>query len=423
MSLFPVTPRNLWEKASLVIGGGWMIKASAIQAIKPLLAAGMLGFERGTNGSYFDKNGQMQFAAVNTPRVDWLDPVTGSITNKPSISISRLATNLSLRSQEFDDAYWTKTAGGINTAIGTNGIQPNVAVAPDGTMTADRINFINQSNATLGMSRLYTEPTGSSTYTKSIFVKGEGSEIGKAIRMNLRRVTGGYIESNLTIILTAEWKRIELPLTLGAGNTQMNVYYYSDIGGATSALIWGAHFNIGAKADEYVPTTTASASRNAEVVPLTGCSALLGQTEGALYAEVLLTTGSQNPTIGSGIITAKASLSTRNNTVDIIRDTANNSVRFILISGGIVIFNVNFAVVAGVNKLLFNYKSGVCSFFVNGVKVGTNATPFAFTETLNAFRLGKYQETAGDEMNGRIRCAAVFPSIVPDDSAVALTTL
>jgi hypothetical protein len=47
---------------------------------------------------------------------------------------------------------------------------------------------------------------------------------------------------------------------------------------ATSVHLWGAQLEAGAYPTSYIPTTTATVTRNADVISKTGISSLIGQT-------------------------------------------------------------------------------------------------------------------------------------------------
>jgi hypothetical protein len=56
--------------------------------------------------------------------------------------------------------------------------------------------------------------------------------------------------------------------------------------GDGTIYIWGAQVEEGAYATSYIPTTTASVTRNADVLSKTGISDLLNPSEGTFYAEI-----------------------------------------------------------------------------------------------------------------------------------------
>jgi hypothetical protein len=55
-------------------------------------------------------------------------------------------------------------------------------------------------------------------------------------------------------------------------------------GGTVNA--WGAQLETGSVATSYIPTTTGTVTRNADVVSVTGVSSLLGQTSGTFYTDI-----------------------------------------------------------------------------------------------------------------------------------------
>jgi hypothetical protein len=194
------------------------------------------------------------------------------------------------RSEEFDNASWVKNATGINTAVGTNGIEPNVAVAPDGITTADRINFLNQGNPDLGITQVVSIAP-SQTYTTSIWLKGEGSDIGKQVRFRPKRATAGALVVNEVLVtLESEWVRVAVTLTMGADNVDLGFFISSNVGGATTCLIWGAQLELGSFASTYIPTTDTALTRNADVLTVTGLQDIFSGQKFAAYAEFIYDT-------------------------------------------------------------------------------------------------------------------------------------
>lgn len=89
MSIVPSpTPRNLWEKANLVLGNGFLHKTGKLQALKPLSALGELGLTRvGDTGTFVNEAGIVTPSLANTPRIDWS-------TGFPRLLLEPQSTNL-----------------------------------------------------------------------------------------------------------------------------------------------------------------------------------------------------------------------------------------------------------------------------------------------------------------------------------------
>ena len=164
--------------------------------------------------------------------------------------------NLLQQSETFTSASWGKNALGINTSIGASGIEANIANAPNGTLTADRVNFILQSDLDIGLFANYSIATTGQSFVGSIYVKGEGSNIGKQIKLRIKRSTGGsFVGVDTTITLTSDWVQItSSALTLLANNS--GVQYSMSSNDATNALIWGAQLVEGTSARDYLRTET-----------------------------------------------------------------------------------------------------------------------------------------------------------------------
>jgi hypothetical protein len=85
-----------------------------------------------------------------------------------------------------------------------------------------------------------------------------------------------------TITLTSEWTRYETKITSGtSGYIDWSIFSF---GGSTIDVAF-SQMEFGNYSTSYIPTTSASVTRNADVISKTGISSLIGQTEGVIFAD------------------------------------------------------------------------------------------------------------------------------------------
>lgn len=198
-------------------------------------------------------------------------------------------TNLLTRSQEIDNAAWTKA----NATVSADAV-----LAPDGTLTADRLTENTAPSVAHGIYRGATIVAGQ-TYSISTFGKangrsqfllwGEGdSSNGPAIAVDMAAASitatgvtagaaGGAYASSSLLALADSWYRPSVtgtaksdqtavychPLLLNApASTTPNPAQLTYTGDGTSgAYFWGAQLEVGSSPSSYIPTTTAAATR------------------------------------------------------------------------------------------------------------------------------------------------------------------
>jgi hypothetical protein len=180
------------------------------------------------------------------------------------LSVETAHTNILLRSQEFDDSAVWNNFGSSSAGLVLDAA--NSAVAPDGTMTADRL--IASQNVTIGagsycIMRQTLFAAGGSTYTYSIWLK---AGTATSVRM--------FLGDTLTITtvdvpLTSAWQRFTLTKVQGASVTLYAYLGYADqtanVNGQTF-YAWGGQVEQSAFAHSYVATAAATATCNKDEV-------------------------------------------------------------------------------------------------------------------------------------------------------------
>ena len=194
----------------------------------------------------------------------------------PSLLLEPQRSNLVTQSEYLGG--WS-----LNTA-GISSIQPNNAVSPEGLQNAYKVNFVVQSDSDLALAQTHSI-TGGSTYTYSIYIKGEGSNIGKDVVVKSKRIGGGDSAGTTTTqTLTNEWKRIDFATTYAANNINGRLLISSN--DATSCLVYGAQAELGSYPTSYIPTYGTSQTRSKDNMGTTFSSALTSGGEVSVLFDI-----------------------------------------------------------------------------------------------------------------------------------------
>lgn len=189
-------------------------------------------------------------------------------------------TNLLLQSESFGTS-WTSDDGSIAS---------DVAVAPDGRLTADK--FVSNTNAAQHRVKQTLTFTAATTYTGTVYVKKAGYDYhmkiwsaGGFAGVSVNLDTGGVISTTGTEYVSSSvaslpnsWYRVSLTLTTVSGGSyvMMNYLYNgaeSFTGDGTSGVyLWGAQLEQANFTSSYIPTTTTSVARGGDLLsyPTTG---------------------------------------------------------------------------------------------------------------------------------------------------------
>jgi len=358
---------------------------------------------------------------------------SGGVTGCPALLVEPAATNTALQSAGFEvSGTWVPT----NISV-TTGITP-AFTAPDGSTDADLL----ADNSTNGRHRVQQNLlsfTSGTTYTFSVFVKKNSSNRFLLINANTAFNSVAALSLDTLAITNISgsgasvenygngWYRFSIRGTASTTTAGGTVFVQMQdtnadgtyIGNGSSFYLWGAQLETGSVATSYIPTTTGSVTRNADVINLSGAvSGCIGQTEGTIYAEVDIRNsvtaailGLDNNSATDFIIIFRNS--SRQITVTIRR--ANGSLDSIITSSVLPV---------GVHKVALKYTNGNYALWINGLLAGTSTNSVSFPTSLTACRLGAnaFSSGAGDPFNDRIRAAALYTTRLTDAELATLTT-
>ena len=391
------------EQASLIIGNGnWAVKSGSLLGytmFNEQFYPQYVTASRATTATRVDENGLIVTSSIGIARIDYS-------TGEAALLVEPQRTNLLTYSEDF--GVWDINAGGISS------IEPNYAISPEGVENAYKVNFVVQGDSDLALVKGHSV-TGGSTYAYSIYIKGEGSDIGKDIVLKSKRSGGDYAGTITTQTLTGEWVRVDFTTTYAANNTVANFYISSN--DATSCLVYGAQAELGSYQTSYIPTQAATVTRNADVISKTGISDLIGQTEGTMFLE-----------INSGYLESYTqrvftlSDGTSNNLLG-FQLTGSNQLTYYVISGGALqalITKNSPAITLGQNaKIAAAYKANDFVLYVNGVLIGTDTSGSVPTTSSVTFaNIGGTQPYVG-----KINAVSLYKTRLTNAELATLTTI
>jgi hypothetical protein len=383
-------------------------------------SSGDFNVTRATTATRFNSAGLIESVASGVPRLDYF--TSGGTAGCPALLVEPAATNALSYSEEFDNAAWGKSAMTVST--GTTAL----FTAPDGTTNADKI-IATSGNVAHNINR---SGIASAAYTFSVFAKaGEESVIslwlrGASVRAEFNLVSGTVSNITTTSARIENYGNGWYRCTVYDSTAGTTAHVYGRNGaayagnGSDGFYLWGAQLETGSVATSYIPTTTGTGSRSADVISVTGAvSGSIGQTEGTIYAEVDF----RNLGYNGAIVT----LQTDNwitNSIQ-IQKSLGNQWRFTIRAASTVILNVDAGTItAGIYKIALGYNTATSGtvLAVNGSILSTQTA--SSIPACNSVVLGTRNETGTFtiHLNDRIRSAAVYNERLSNQELIEITS-
>jgi len=249
-----------------------------------------LAITRATSATFFNSSGLIETAASGVARFGY-DPVSRI---SKGLLVEQVRTNLLLQSEDNGNAVWTNNS--------STDAQDNI-IAPDGTLTAD--SMIDTAASTIHyMQQVSQAHTSAAVVTFSTYIK-EGDqpivalfEVGASLGtfFNLTDQTTATFNADPTSSSITDvgngWFRLSITFTSTGTTSTVRIYSSQSmvtatyLGAGTNAyFMWGSQFEAGELATSYIPTTTVSVTRNADV-PSTTDLTWLNTAEGTLFTDI-----------------------------------------------------------------------------------------------------------------------------------------
>jgi hypothetical protein len=244
----------------------------------------------------------------------------------------------------------------------------------------------------------------STTYTLSLYVKAL-----TATTVSINIFDGGTgANTSQAIALTSGWQRVQVSRTSAAGTTAMRI----TIGAANgTVLCWGAQAEAGAFATSYIPTTTSTVTRSADVATITGSlfSQWYNQPQGTFVVEAITSSRTTSSVTQEAIIDLSS-------TFRAARGASSIAIGWFLGSSTFMSSGVTAA--STVVKTAGGYSAGNNAASTNGAAVTTDAGSTYGTATqMSVGNIG-----GGSFFNGHIRSIRYVPVRAADFQLQQVTT-
>lgn len=353
-----------------------------------------------------NSSGYIETVNANLPRFDY-DPLTKA---PRGLLIEETRTNVIVASQNFADASWTKSRSTVTPTT--------AVVAPDGTNSCY---YWAEDTSASTTHRIFAAPQTFATGTTYPFVfyarkdtrdqifmrrLGESSD-GNAVLFDLTALTATVVGGAVTLAaiydIGNDWRKCVMVAT-GIGGNQAYVALAVNgsptyTGNGTSGMyIWAADVQTGSFATSYIPTSAGAATRNADVVQMTGAnfSDWFNASEGAFVVEA------STPPSGTYSPIVQIDSGSANNRIA-LGQTASGFADYSVVSGGVAQASFQSTAIANSTAAIAGvYKTDSFARSVNAepistdnlgsiptvtnLKIGSNLTPLYFNRHIRKIR-------------------------------------
>jgi hypothetical protein len=226
---------------------------------------------------------------LNVPRLTYQNGGGGC----PSLLLEKQSTNYITYSEQFDNAAWTKNGVSITA---------NDTTSPDGTQNADKLTSNDPSGSVYRIYEANAIPSDSvcsvSVYFKYdnwqyAFIVGDNySGAGKFVVFDLINGTNTFVSSGYTATISSVgsgWYKCTMTGEMGItaycqfGLAPTSTAYNSiSIANGKNLYVWGTQREVSSYPTSYIPTTSSSATRVADICKRT-ISSFVGTNKGTFF--------------------------------------------------------------------------------------------------------------------------------------------
>ena len=388
-------------------------------------------FTRGSTGTFVGSNGLIQTAAVNAARFDH-DPVTLACKG---LLIEESRTNLTVRSDDFGASEWNASSQRNLT------VTANDTTSPSGATDADRLTVGATTTVYQVIQNLPASGnlTSGTAYTVSCFFKpNQVTRVsiwaGNAVTLPadaMFDLTGsGSVVANAFGTASIQqypngWYRCIITGTAGA--TSSTTLRISPVSGTSrtyagnsvdSFWAWGAQLEAGSFPTSYIPTTTGSVVRSADVCSITGANftSFYNSTSGTLLSEASIAN-----LIGNNRGIVQVDNGTNESILRHLYSFGDGGFRSLIRAGGDTptVLSTILGTASTIQKRIIAYEGTSFASVTNGGAVATATR--TMPTGLNAMRIGNLTD-GSFYLSGHVAAIRFYKKRLPNAKLVTLTT-
>jgi hypothetical protein len=358
---------------------------------------------------------------LNIPRLDY------SLGSCPNILLEPQRTNLALRSEEFDVGTWGKQAVSVtaNSTTSPSGLTNADTLTADGTLAIHTIfQSISVTNAVTYSLSIYAKKNtnnfiqlattaggfGLNVWANFDLNNGVVGSVGSSTTASIQSVGNGWYRCTITGAAVASIvANAQINIVSSATSVKFETNTLS-----TSVFLWGAQLEAGAYATSYIPTTSASVTRNADVISRGNIftNGLITASGGTWFVDLRNNLPRTRDSSGAGNLYIGDSNNPSSGSC--IRFWGGTNSRLIIQKLLPGVATALYTTTSNTSKVAIKWNGTTADIFENGIKVVSNEP---FTATNLEFLMG-----GAGWLPLYINSMALFPTPLTDTQCIALTT-
>jgi hypothetical protein len=396
----------------------------SVYSVLPSNGDGDFNFTRASAATRINAQGLIETVAVGDNRLNY-PLLDGTVQTCPHLLLEPQRTNLFTYSEDFSNAYWTKTGSSVVSGF----------TSPDGTANAFKL-VEDTSTGVHKMTKNSITVSGTNN-THYFFAKAAGRNWIRVSNDNMGS-SSAYFDLDNGVIGTSGasvgskiegfgngWYKCSVSYTVTTTNSYPVIYlaeannYVTYTGDGTSGVyIYGAQLEEGSYPTSYIVSNSGSATtRLAEVCNGSGNASTFNDSEGVLMAQI--------GALADDLTFKTISISdgTTPNSIRIYPNNVSNAMTFLFFLGGVAQASYThiFSNIKELHKVAFKYKVNDFKVFIDGIEEYSSTSGSVFSP--NTLQSLQFNSGSGSERYyGKTKQIQYFDSALTDSELETLTS-